>query len=413
MNQQRLTFYWTALGVLSALCCSAQIITKADADSAFQYIDTSFENASPIWYERAPDGAILVYLLYDHERSSPNRAAGHFHFQLQAPKGSRVTLEFRNLDNVWNGRSGSVAKELKTAVVSEDGRVWKSVPLEGLPQDRVRLTIDMPAERLYVARVEPYRLSDLENLLSRIRRNPLVQITNIGETVQGRDVEIVRIGNPAAAHRVFLRARAHPWEAGGNWILEGLIERLLRDDVQAREYLGRYVVYILPMANKDGVANGRTRFNLHGKDLNRNWDQPASAEYSPENYALEKWLAKMIAAGTAPNLAIELHNDGNGQLHISRAPVPELEAYLKRMARFENLLRRHTWFTVGSTAETFRNAGTLGDGWLERYHIDAVVHEFNCNWIAGLNDYPKAQHWREYGEGLCKVFFEYFQGDDK
>jgi hypothetical protein len=222
-------------------------------------------------------------------------------------------------------------------------------------------------------------------------------------------LEIVRIGNPAAAHRVFLRARAHPWEAGGNWILEGLIDHLLRDDVQAREYLGRYVVYILPMANKDGVANGRTRFNLHGKDLNRNWDRPASAEDSPENYALEKWLENMIRAGTPPNLAIELHNDGNGQLHISRAPVPELGVYLKRMARLEQLLRRHTWFTVGSTAESFRNAGTLGDGWLERYKIDAVVHEFNCNWIERLNDYPNARHWREYGEGLCKVFFEYFQ----
>ena len=26
------------------------------------------------------------------------------------------------------------------------------------------------------------------------------------------------------------------------------------------------------MANKDGVARGGTRFNLRGKDLNRNWD---------------------------------------------------------------------------------------------------------------------------------------------
>ena len=44
------------------------------------------------------------------------------------------------------------------------------------------------------------------------------------------------------------------------------------------------------MANKDGVALGRTRFNLQGKDLNRDWDKPADPRLAPENYALEKWL---------------------------------------------------------------------------------------------------------------------------
>ena len=50
--------------------------------NGLEFIDTSFENASPLWYEAAPDGTVLVHLLYDHERSSPNRAAGHFHFRL-------------------------------------------------------------------------------------------------------------------------------------------------------------------------------------------------------------------------------------------------------------------------------------------------------------------------------------------
>src|SRR5580765_4522264 len=72
-----------------------------------EFIDTSFENASPVWYELAENGTVLVYLLYDHERSSPNRAAGHIHFQLHARRGARLTLEFKNLDNVWNGVSGS------------------------------------------------------------------------------------------------------------------------------------------------------------------------------------------------------------------------------------------------------------------------------------------------------------------
>lgn len=373
-----------------------------------EFIDTSIENASPVWHETGPDGVIRVHLIYDHERNSPNRAAGHIHFRVHAKPGSKLTLEFVNLDNVWNSTPGSVARELKAMVVSEDGRKWKSIATKSIPTNRIQLEIEMPGPTLDVARVEPYRLSDLSKFLESIRDNPLVQIRRVGKTVEGRELEVVRIGNPGAPHRVFLRARAHPWEPVGNWLTEGLVHRLLKGDDDAKKYLQRYCVYIMPMANKDGVARGRTRFNLLGKDLNRNWDKPADPALAPENAALEKWLEEMIAARQKPGLAIELHNDGNGKLHISRPPVPNLAQHLERMKTLEGLLRKHTWFTEGATSPEFRNSGTLGEGWLHRYGIDAFVHEFNCNWIAGLNDYASAKHWRDYGENLATVFYEYF-----
>jgi hypothetical protein len=395
-------------GAVALRSAEAAASRAAATNHPLQFIDTSFENASPVWYDVAADGTVQVHLLYDHERSSPNRAAGHIHFLIHAARGAKLTLEFKNLDNVWNGVSGSIARELKTVVISEDGRAWKSVPTETLPTNRIRLQIEMPGPRLYVARVEPYRISDLDRLLTTIRTNRLVEVTNIGRTVQGRELEIVRVGNPQAPYRVFLRARAHPWESGGNWVVEGFVRRVLRGDAEAEKFLTRYCVFVMPMANKDGVALGRTRFNFQGRDLNRNWDRPTDKQLAPENFALEQWLEGMIRDGRAPHLALELHNDGNGLLHISRAPVPELPRHLDRMATLETLLRRHTWFTEGSTKGTFRNSGTLGDGWLERYHIDAVVHEFNCNWIAGLKDYPSARHWQNYGENLATVFYEYF-----
>ena len=376
--------------------------------TGLEFIDTSFENASSLWYEQATDGTILINLIYDHERASPNRAAGHIHFLIHAKPGSKLNFEIRTLGNVWNGVRASIAKELKTVCISEDGRNWRVIPVDNSSGTHVRFALEMTQPRLYVARVEPYRLSDLARLLEGIRADPKVEITTIGKTVQGRELEIVRIGNPAAPYRVFIRARAHPWESGGNWVVQGLVTRLLRDDADARRYLSRTCYYVMPMANKDGVALGRTRFNLLGKDLNRNWDKPVDGELAPENLVLEKWLEGMIARGQAPHLAIEFHNDGGGLLHISRPPMPGLPQHLARMALLEKLLRQHTWFTEGPTNTAFRNSGTLGDGWLERYGIDAVVHELNANWIAGIKDYAKGQHWMSYGENLALVIHEYF-----
>ncbi len=453
--------------LLLSLLCGTSTATHGAPQAApagqpvddLAYIDTSIENASPVWYERAEDGAYLVHLLYDHERNAPNRAAGHINLRLVGRPGARITLEFRNLDNVWNGRPGSVAGELKTVATSPDGQTWTTVPTDALPGNRVRVTLTMPGQVLYVARMQPYRLSDLDRLLAVVRASPHASVTTIGQTAQGRPIEVIRIGreprddragdgrarspnapnsqvmvprepvpvtrNPepgrpgsesrpyrgaTSPRRVFVRARAHPWEAGSNWVAQGLIERLLRDDAEARAWRERYVLYVLPMANKDGVARGGTRFNTNGKDLNRNWDRPADAVLAPENAALERWLEAMIAAGRAPDLAIELHNDGRGLLHISRPPVPQLPAHLERMARFEAILRARTWFTEGHTEGEFRNSGTLGDGWLQRYGIDALVHELNANWIEGVKSSTSAAHWQAYGASLAGVFDEYLRG---
>jgi hypothetical protein len=409
MNAPRLAPALTVLlAALSLVTTGAERPPSTSGSQGLEFIDTGFENASPLWYETVDD-VVQVNLLYDHERASPNRAAGHIHFLIHAKPGSKLTLEFRNLDNVWNGQAASVASELKALSISEDGRSWRTVPTDSLPANRVQLRVEMAGPRLYVARIEPYRLTDLNRLLAGIRSNRRVDISVIGRTAGGRDLEIVRIGDPTAPYRVFVRARAHPWESGSSWVAHGLIQRLLRGDADADRFLRTYSVYVLPMANKDGVALGRTRFNLQGKDLNREWDKPADAQLSPENAALESWLERTIAAGRRPHLAMELHNDGGGRLHISRPPVPQLERHLARMAILEHLLRDHTWFTEGSTNAAFRNSGTLGDGWLERYGIDAVVHEFNCNWIEGVKQHPTARHWMQYGEQLAVVFRDYFE----
>ena len=374
----------------------------------FAFIDTSIENGSSLHWDTQPDGSLLLSLQYDHERDSPNRAAGHWHFRLEGRPGSAHTLVFQNFLNVWNGTSGLPVDTRTACLLSDDGRTWRSEKME-LVDQRVRLRVTLgPTGSLYVARVEPYRLSDLEKLLAAIRPHPLVSVAVIGHTVEHRPLEILRVGRENAPHRVFLRARAHPWEPGGNWVIEGLLAAVLADTPAARAHLEQIAYYILPLANKDGVARGRTRFNLRGVDLNRGWDQPASPELCPENHALEQWLTAMAARNLRPHLALELHNDNNGKLHISRPAVPQLAAYLADLQRFETLLRRHTWFTEGSTNATFRNPGTLGDGWLERFGIPAAVLEFNAHWIAGKQKAPLGADWQEFGRALPTVFTDYF-----
>ena len=380
----------------------------AASKSSLEYINTGFENASPVQWGTDADGTVHVRLLYDYERSSPNRAAGHWHFQLRAKPGTDLTLLLHNFDNVYNGRPGAAVSKKSICYVSRDGKRWKVIPAEFLEGNLLRLQVQLEGPSLYLARLPPYRPSDLERLLDEIRSHRLVHIKPIGKTVEGRRLEIVRVGDPQAPYGVLLRARAHAWEPGGNWMVQGLIRALLKDDETSRACLTRCCVYVLPMANKDGVARGRTRFNMLGRDLNRNWDRPADAKLAPENHALETWIRRMTKQGGRLHLAIDMHNDESGGLHISRPPVKELDRYLERMRVFEKLLRKHTWFTEGSSGPGHRNPGSLGEGLLERYEIDACILEFNCNWIAGLKQYPSAAAWEQFGRQFRAVLSDYF-----
>lgn len=368
-----------------------------------KYINTSFENASQFNWQIDSTGVVQISLNYDRERSSPNRANGHWHFQVQAEPGSDVTIVLKNFENIWNSIPGYPVSSKTNCMISVDGKKWSHVPGEFTPEKFLKFKIHMDTDKLYLASVEPYRISDLEKFITRISRNPLVKITPVGKTVEGRPLEIIRIGNPNAPHNIFLRARAHSWEPGGNWIVEGFVNSLLAKD--ASKYLKKYCVYIMPMTNKDGVARGRTRFNAQGVDLNRQWDKPADSVLAPEKYAFENWLKEMIAKGKKPDFAIDLHNDQGGNLHVnlSREDNKEYTAHLKK---FVELLYKHTWFTEGIANVT--NPGSFGEGLAKRFGVDACIYEFNYEWAEGLKKVPMGEDWKLLGKQLREVFWNYF-----
>ena len=116
----------------------------------------------------------------------------------------------------------------------------------------------------------------------------------------------------------------------------------------------------------------------------------------------------MIRENKKPDLAIDLHNDAGGFLHVSR-PAGDITAYLANMQKLEALLRQYTWFTEGSTKPSFRNPGSLGEGFMERFGVEAAIYELNYEWVEGLKKVPLASDWISLGSKLPEVFYNYFK----
>src|SRR5690606_32595543 len=129
----------------------------------------------------------------------------------------------------------------------------------------------------------PYSYERHMDLLHQSQADYNCQLVELGATLDGRDMSMLIVGEPAEGKKnIWITARQHPGESMAEWLIEGLIERLLdEDDGVSRLLLDKAVFYIVPNMNPDGSVRGHLRTNAVGTNLNREWQTP-SMEKSPE-----------------------------------------------------------------------------------------------------------------------------------
>jgi len=184
------------------------------SESPVIYISTFIENGSLMNWEKGSDGVIYIHQTYDHQRVNFNRTSTHWHFLLEAKAGSYIPLIFDNFNTIYNGEMYYNIKNMNYCVVSNDGEIWRHIKVEHLMGNRMKINIHMDKDSIYIASVEPYRVSDYKRLLARIEKEKHINIEVIGQSVEGRDLHIVHIGSEKAPYRIFIRGRVHPWEPG-------------------------------------------------------------------------------------------------------------------------------------------------------------------------------------------------------
>lgn len=199
-----------------------------------------------------------------------------FYFRVQGAAGTPLTMALGNAGQCsyadgWHGYQ---------AVASYNRRDWWRVPTTDY--DGQTLTIRHTPERdsIYYAYFEPYSWERHLDLLGQCDDMPWARVQNLGATVEGRDLDVVEVGS--GARPVWVVARQHPGETMAEWLVEGLLQRLLdAADPVSRQLRRHCRFYIVPNINPDGAIRGNLRSNAAGANLNREWHNP-SLERSPE-----------------------------------------------------------------------------------------------------------------------------------
>jgi murein tripeptide amidase MpaA len=160
-------------------------------------------------------------------------------------------------------------------------------------------------DRIWYAYHTPYHAAERMALLERCAASPRARVEVLGDTLDGRDLEMVTVGEPGVGKRVcWIVARQHPGETQAEAAAERLLDRLLDEaDPVARSLLQQAVFYVVPNINPDGSARGNHRTNTAGIDLNRAWSN-TSIEKSPE-----VWLVRERMRRTGVDFCLDLHAD--------------------------------------------------------------------------------------------------------
>jgi murein tripeptide amidase MpaA len=260
-----------------------------------------------------------------------------FNFRLSGEIGDHYVL------NIMNAGEASYVKgwENYQAVASYDREDWFRLPTT-YKDGKLSITVDMAYDNIQIAYFAPYSYERHQDLLATVQMHPLATLEHLGETLDKRDLTLVKIGNGDSSsdvnkRSIWIIARQHPGETMAEWLIEGLLYSLLNEDnATAKQLLEKANVYIVPNMNPDGSVRGHLRTNAAGANLNREWSNP-SLERSPEVFHV---INKMEATGV--DLFYDVHGD-EALPYVFLAGSQGAPSYSERLAhlrdRFTEVLK--------------------------------------------------------------------------
>ena len=146
-----------------------------------------------------------------------------------------------------------LAWDSKHAKVIYDGSTGYVLTSQIVPEDTSFL-----AEALKTVQYAHFYSYDkmLEDLQSFQTQYPdIVEVETIGASVLGKEIPVMRIGDPDAAHHILLQGSMHGREYANTWLLMAMADYWLGSNY--REYPDM-CIHIIPMVNPDGVAISQT-----------------------------------------------------------------------------------------------------------------------------------------------------------
>jgi len=228
----------------------------------------------------------------------------YWHFEAEASRPGRVLFIFD---------SGARVGVRGPAISRDAGLTWQWLGAEHVRynvaadaenpkrlHDEFTYEFSTAGEKVRFAVAIPYLQRDLDAFLEKHSGNPHLRVSELAKSLNGRTVELLQIGEPGPeVEAMLITARHHACESMASYVLEGFLQEAVSDSPAAKEFRKRYVLFAVPIVDKDGVQQGDQGKWRSPHDHNRDYGQ---INRYPEVRAIQE-----LAEAHQVRLALDLH----------------------------------------------------------------------------------------------------------
>ena len=331
-----------------------------------------------------------------------------FYFKIAPVKGKKLTFEFDNMIGTYRSKPHEIYSDYTQPVISYNNKDWQRIT-DVRYDDKEKsfsFTVSFQQDTAWIAYAHPYSFSRGEHLLDSIRSNKFVKLDGEGKSSGGRSVRMIEITDKMTAgenkKKILITSLQHAGEDCGGYFMEGIINKLLSDDPEAKKIRRDFIFYLIPVMNPDGLFQGCTRYNTNMEDLNSEWDDDmtdtSNLPVEPEVEFVKKWVKSYYDHGNKIDLFIDVHSHGqkgksNG-LCVEADSLAALTSQTNKYWKLDNVKQ---------------NDFTGSAGWFfnHHWHVPSATLELTQS-TCGENNYLDINDYRFYGSSFVRAVYDYF-----
>lgn len=225
--------------------------------------------------------------------NAPINTSPWYGFKIWSDTGRKVTLKMTYPEGV---------KHRYFPKISMNGVEWASMDSTQFDLNEkinskqeittnAKMQLSIGPDTLWISAQELITDSQVEIWSDELSKKTFIKKSKIGESREGRDINVLKIGKNDDKAIVVVLSRQHPPEVTGYLAMQAFVETLSSENEKAAAFRNKYNTYVIPLANPDGVNNGHWRHGMGGIDLNRDWED----FNQPETSAIRDFIKKKIA----------------------------------------------------------------------------------------------------------------------
>lgn len=254
----------------------------------------------------------------------------YWHFEASASAAGKGTFTF----------PGSPIIGVRGPAYSVDGgKTWQWLGAEHCTYDGVATPVkerresfvyEFKPEQLKVrfAVAIPYLPENLKEFTTAHAGNRHLKQEFLAKTRNGTPVEMLVVGEPGQGREAMIvTARHHACESMASYVLEGFIAEAASESPAGVEFRKRFVLFAVPMVDRDGVAAGDQGKNRDPHDHNR--------DYGPKSIYPEVAAIQELGEAQDVKYAIDFHcpalrGDIHEAFHFLGLGTPRMKENLNR-----------------------------------------------------------------------------------